>query len=154
MAGVHIKHVSKARYMAVKEDANWPCAFMDNKWNKFTVCDNDGEPNAKGDLDDGQYCKIKTHYTMHTNYEWCYMTDAGWIYFDKFSNNEKQLWKVHKSGSQVCFESAEWPGYYLGTKDEWLGSEQTKTWWLIEWITDDEKMNLKSEDSLFKIYTA
>lgn len=120
--------------MGVTESKNWPCGHIDHKWNvarggPFTICDQDGEANALGDLTNGQYCKIKTQYTMHSNYEWAYSSDEGWIYYDLFSSNEKQLWKLHKSGDWLAFECTKWPGWFLGTSGSWQATEGRKVWW-------------------------
>lgn len=133
MSGIYLKHSTYGKYMAVKEEKNWPCGHMASKWNKFTICDADGETNQLSNLVDGQMVKIKTHYTMHSNYEWAYASDAGWIYFDLFNSNEKQVWKLHKNGDKLAFENSYWPGYYLGTSDNWLATEEgLKVWWTPE----------------------
>jgi len=137
MTGVQIKHASYAKYMGVTESSflgsNWPRANMSCDPYRFSITDLDGEPNDSiSDLADGQTCKIKTHWTMHPNYEFAYSSESGWIYFDLQSYNEKQVWKLHKDGDRVAFENQEWPGWYLGVEDDWLKVEETRVWWTLE----------------------
>ena len=72
---------------------------------------------------------------------------TGWIYYDVFSNNDKQKWKVHRESSvgnsKIAFESVKWPDYWLtgnGRKGSdgylctaciplTLGGYTVKTWW-------------------------
>merc|ERR1712018_514940 len=100
--------------MAITQSKNWPCGYMACKNHKFTL-EEDGTPKTVNDLQHGRYVRIKTHYTTHPNYEYAYSSDEGWIYFDVKSENEKQLWKIHKNGAKVAFESKMWPGNYIGT---------------------------------------
>ena len=58
--------------------------------------------------------------------------DIGWIYYDLFSSNEKQLWKCRINGEQASFEAIWWPGHYLGVVDGYLSSQEKEVWWTLE----------------------
>ena len=61
---------------------------------------------------------------------------TGWIYYDVFSSNDKQKWKVIRKSSvensKIAFENVNWPGYYLTGNDRslctWCGYTW-KIWW-------------------------
>ena len=57
--------------------------------------------------------------------------DIGWIYYDLFSFNEKQVWKARINGNTACFEAIWWPGHYLGVVDGYLSSQEEEVWWTI-----------------------
>ena len=66
-------------------------------------------------------------FLIHAN-----LFDIGWIYYDLFSFNEKQVWKARIDGNKACFEAIWWPGHYLGVVDGYLSSEEEEVWWTIE----------------------
>ena len=73
-----IRHAGYRKYMGVTDAKNWPCAHLFDVSFEFSITDKDGKKIDKvDDLDDEQWVKIKTHDTMHPNYEWAYAADAG-----------------------------------------------------------------------------
>ena len=118
--------------MNVTTAKNWPCGQVRGKSHKFSILDSAGNPKELTSLKDGEFVKIKTHNTTFANYEYAYSSDKGWIYFDLFSSNEKQCWKLHKDGDKVAFENAYWPGYWIGIHDNWMATQPFKVWWTQE----------------------
>lgn len=134
MARFHLKFATYNTYMNITSSKDWPCARLSGKGHTFSIVDtDDAEKNSLAELEHHSYYKIKTHNTTHSNYEYAYSSEEGWIYCDIFSNNEKQLWKLHKNGNQVAFENVYWPGSYLGAEDgSWCSTEKRVVWWVPE----------------------
>jgi len=134
--GYYFIHPNGQKICEPVERKNWPCGIMDDEGctpgrHLFVEVD-EGTPNEFGDIEHESIVKIKTASTTHPGYEIMYMADSGWIYYDLFSFNEKQVWKARIDGNKACFEAIWWPGHYLGVVDGYLSSEEEEVWWTIE----------------------
>jgi len=139
----YIKHKAEPMYMYCKESQNWPCGSLNAmKKHKFSICDLQGKELENCELENGMLCKLGagSNTTMYENYEFAYpdSTSNGWIWFDvKDSDEAKQMWKLTLQetckGKEVTFENKHWSGWYLGSHEEWLCTEEgTPVWWSLE----------------------
>ena len=66
----------------------------------------------------------------------------GGVYFDKKSDNAKQLWYVYKEGNKIAFENCKYPNYWLGGDGTWaVESHGKKIWWGMNYKDMSENPN-------------
>jgi hypothetical protein len=113
-----------------------------------------------GPISDGDHVRIKAMSPNIEGMEYLYTGTSGWTYYDSFSEDPKQIWKVKKvtkesdkvaelqNGDNITFESVFYQDNYLCDRNGWLCCDAEKQIWEIEYpryTKENGKPRTKSE---------